>query len=115
MGVENLVEMLLGDFAEAAEFVIPRIDRQHVDTSRLVLDRRVNAVEVVSWVMAKTSRSNSQTGRTIAVRFARPDQNGEVATSTSCMRASAVSTRPRCGQRISPPRLVHCKFANMTH
>ncbi len=39
--------MLLGDFAEAAEFVIPRIDRQHVDTSRLVLDRRVNAVEVV--------------------------------------------------------------------
>src|SRR5260370_15572214 len=64
--------------------------------------------------MAKTSRSNSRTGRTIAVRYARPDQNGEVATSTSCMRASAVSTRPRCGQRISPMRLVHCKFANTT-
>src|SRR4029077_9498761 len=39
--------MLLGDLAEAAEFVIPRIDRQDVDSSCLVLDRRVNAVEVV--------------------------------------------------------------------
>jgi hypothetical protein len=64
--------------------------------------------------MAKTSRSNSRTGRTVVVRYARPGQNGEAATSTSCMRASAVSTRPRCGQRMSPTGLAHCKFANTT-
>ena len=38
--------MLLGDLAEAAKFVIPGVDRQHVGMSCLVLNRRVNAVEV---------------------------------------------------------------------
>src|SRR5207237_9881538 len=47
IGVENYVEMLLGDFAEAAEPVIPRIDLQYVEAPRRGLDRLVNAVEVV--------------------------------------------------------------------
>ena len=46
VGIEGLVEMLLGDLAEATKFVIPGVDRQHVGMSCLVLNRRVNAVEV---------------------------------------------------------------------
>jgi hypothetical protein len=35
IGIEGLVEMSLGDLAEAAEFVVAGVDRQHVDMSRL--------------------------------------------------------------------------------
>jgi hypothetical protein len=38
--------MLLGDLPERGEFVNSGVDRQHVEMSRLVLDRRIDMVEV---------------------------------------------------------------------
>src|SRR5207237_502783 len=46
VGVERLVEMLLGDLAKRPDFVEPGVDDEHVDAAGFFPDRLVDAVDV---------------------------------------------------------------------